>query len=227
MEKVLYVLWAPSSRNELAAALVALEPRGLQINVVDEDVVPAWGGRLKVEDPPMEGMVTVWLDSATARSRSPYEEVLAGATSRMAGYLVTESEPLPNSTRPSRPGERTWGFSQLAFLRRPEWLRPEEFVETWQRIQTTLAMETQSAFRYVQNVVARRLSADAPPWAGIVEECFPIEAMTDLHVFYDAVGDDERLSANMTRMVEAVSQFQDVDSTEVIWTSEYVYRRPW
>ena len=227
MEKVLYVLWAPSSRHELAPALTELEPRGLQLNVVDEHVVPAWGGRLKVEDPPMEGLVTLWLDSATADSRAPYEEILAGATSRLAGYLVTESEPLPNSAHPSRPGERTWGFSQLAFLRRPEWLRPEVFVETWQGVQTTLATETQSTFRYVQNVVARRLSADAPPWAGIVEECFPIEAMTDLHVFYDAVGDDDRLSANMTRMLEAVGQFQDVESTEVIWTSEYVYRRPW
>lgn len=175
----------------------------------------------------MAAMVALWLDSATAAARAPYEAVLDAATSRVAGYLVTESEPLPNTAHPSPAGERTWGFSQLAFLRRPERLRPDEFVETWQRVQTTMAMETQSTFRYVQNVVARRLTIDAPPWAGIVEECFPIEAMVDLHVFYDAVGSDERLSDHMTRMMEAVNQFQDTGATDVVWTSEYVYRRPW
>jgi len=90
-----------------------------------------------------------------------------------------------------------------------------------------MAIETQSTFRYVQNVVVRPLTPGSPPWAGIVEECFPIEAMTDLHAFYDTDGDQARLSDNMSKMMDAVGRFQDRGSTEVIWTSQYVYRTPW
>jgi len=99
-------------------------------------------------------------------------------------------------------------------------------MEAWHRGQTPVAIETQSTFRYVQNVVARPL-VPGPPWAGLVEECFPIEAMTDLHVFYDAVGDDARLARNMERMMESVGRFTDPGQVEVIWTSEYVLHRAW
>lgn len=227
MEKVLYAVWDPPPRAELAAALEALEPRGLQVNLVDSDVVPAWGGHLKVEDPPMDGLVSLWLDTAVDSFRAPFDDLLTRCTSRLAGYLVTESEPLVNRSHPPEPGRRTWGFSQLAFLRRPARLGPEEFVRTWQQVQTAMAMETQSTFRYVQNVVVRALTGDAPPWAAVVEECFPSEAMTDLHVFYDAVGDDGRLADHMRRMAEGVAAFQDPGDTEVIWTSQYFYRSPW
>lgn len=227
MEKALYVLWDPPGPHEMAPALLDLKPRGLQINLVDDQVIPAWGGALKVEDPPMAGLVSLWLDSARPEARAPFEEVLMARTSRLAGYLVTESEPLTNTTHPPVLGRRTWGFSQLAFLRRPERFTQEEFVATWQAVQTDLAMRTQSTFRYVQNVIWRRLLAGSPPWAGIVEECFPMEAMTDLHSFYDAGGDDQRLAENMRSMLETVSRFQDPGATEVIWTSQFVFRSPW
>lgn len=234
----MYVLWRPEGRpapewsaamlHGLVADLLALEPRGLQLNLVDGHVVPAWGGGLVVEAPPPEAVVSLWLDTAVPAARQPFETRLAdpGIAARLAGYLVTESEPIVNTAHPAGPGTRTWGFSQVAFLRRPERLAVDEFIDTWHRGQTPVAIETQSTFRYVQNVVARAL-LPGPPWAGIVEECFPAEAMTDLHVFYDAVGDEERLARNMTRMMESVGRFTDPGQVEVIWTSQYVLRTPW
>src|SRR5882724_3614841 len=118
MEKALYLMWRPPGtdgaafadavRQELAARLVALGARGLQLNLVDQDVIAAWGGRLVGEQPPPDGLVSLWLDTAVPPARRPYEEVLARFTSRVAGYLVTESEPLRNTAHPSRGGERTW-----------------------------------------------------------------------------------------------------------------------
>jgi hypothetical protein len=236
MEKAIYVMWRPPGtdgpafaagvRHELAAQLLAVGARGLQLNLVDEDVLPAWGGRLALAHQPPDGVLSLWLDSASPAARRPYEEIMAGYTARLAGYLVTESEPLRNTTHPPQAGQRTWGFAQIAFLRRPAALTVDEFLERWLEGQTAVAVETQSTFRYVQNVVSRPLTPEDPPLAGIVEECFPIEAMTDLHSFYDAVGDDERLAKNMERMMDSVGRFSDPGQIEVIWTSQFVLLDP-
>jgi hypothetical protein len=77
----------------------------------------------------------------------------------------------------------------------------------------------------VQDVVVRPLTPDAPTIDGIVEECFPIEALTDLHAFFDAVGDDDRLAANLGRMNESVERFGASASIDVVPTSEYVMQR--
>lgn len=236
----MYVLWRPTSRNDSDWSSFLREQvaprildcttgiRGLQLNLVDEHVIPAWGGSLVVDGPPPSGVVSVWLDTAVPAVRQPLETLLAGpeVSGRLAGFLVTESEPLVNVAHHPVPGTRTWGFAQVAFLRRPDRLSPEEFIDAWHNGQTPVAIDTQSTFRYVQNVVARPL-VPGPPWVGLVEECFPIEAMTDLHVFYDSVGDDEQLGRNMSRMMESVGRFTDPGQVEAIWTSQYVVRDAW
>jgi hypothetical protein len=143
----------------------------------------------------------------------------------LAAYLVTESEPLPDAS-PAPPGERTRGFANLAFLRRPAALERVTWLSRWQDDHTHVAIETQSTFRYVQDVVVRPLTDGAPPVDGIVEECFPIEALTDLHAFFDAVGDDDRLARNLGRMNDSVSAFGANEAIDVVPTSEYVIRRP-
>jgi hypothetical protein len=233
VEKVDYVVWRPSGttraafadalRGPVAEELLAAGARGLQVNVADEAVA---GGLMKLvhTDPQMEAVLGVWVDSAAATSRAPFDAAV-GAAGRFAAYLVTESEPLTDAS-PAPPGERTRGYANLAFLRRPPALEPADWLSRWQDDHTAVAIETQPTFRYVQDVVVRPLTAGAPPVDGIVEECFPIEALTDLHAFFDAVGDDDRLARNLGRMNDSISAFGANESIDVVPTSEYVLRRP-
>ena len=57
-------------------------------------------------------------------------------------------------------------------------------------------------------------------WDAIVEETFPIEALTDPKVFYDA-GDDDELKANADRMLESCRRFLDFEPMEWTHMSEY------
>jgi hypothetical protein len=178
--------------------------------------------RLVATEPQMEAVVSMWVDSANDALRRPFEDLLHGAADRIAGYLVTESEPLPNSAHPAPPGERTFGFANLAFLRRPAALPYDEWLDLWLNHHTQLAIDTQSTFGYVQNVVVRRLTADGPPFDAIVEELFPPDALTDLHSFFDADDDDEKLSRNMALMDESTTRFGANQSVDVVPTSRYV-----
>jgi hypothetical protein len=235
MEKVVYVLWrregdsveafAERIRGHVAPSLLDLGVRGLQVNVAD-DAVAAAMVRLVELDPQMEAVVSVWIETVMDRVRRPIEDVLAGATAKVAAYLVTESAPLRNTTRVAAPGERTEGFSNLAFLRRPDRLTREAWLDAWQNGHSQLACDTQSTFGYTQNVVVRALTEGAPAFDGIVEELFPLEALTDLHAFFDAVGDDEKLTKNMTAMGESTERFGASESIDVVPTSQYVFASP-
>jgi hypothetical protein len=90
-------------------------------------------------------------------------------------------------------------------------------------VQRDTAIETQSTFSYVRNEIVRALTPESPPWAAIVEECFPIGALDDPMVFYDARGSVERLAAHQKRMFEAVQQFIALDEIECHPMSEYVF----
>jgi hypothetical protein len=234
VEKVDYVLWRPAGmsphvfaetlRSPVADALLGLGVRGLQLNVADEHVAGAVM-RMAHLDPQMEAVLGVWVDSASAARRRRVDEVVAQVAEPWAAYLVTESERLRDAD-PAPLGERTRGFANLAFLRRPVTLDPATWLSRWQDDHTGVAIETQSTFRYVQDVVVRGLTPGAPPVAGIVEECFPTEALTDLHAFFDAGGDDDRLSDHLGRMNESVNRFGAGESIDVVPTSEYVLRTP-
>jgi hypothetical protein len=65
------------------------------------------------------------------------------------------------------------------------------------------------------------LTAEAPPFRGIVEECFPPEAMHDSQTFYDAVGDEAKHQRHQKLMMESCAKFIDFDRIDVIATSEY------
>lgn len=235
MEKVVYVLWRPHGdsvdafaerlRGDVAQALLDLGIDGLQVNVAD-DAVEAAMVRLVELDPQMEAVVSVWVGSVMDSVRRPIETVLAGAASKVAGYLVTESTPLRNTSRVAALGERTAGFANLAFLRQPARLSREAWLDAWQNGHSQLAIDTQSTFGYTQNVVVRPLTDDAPAFDGIVEELFPPEALTDLHAFFDAVGDDDKLTKNMKAMGESTERFGASESIDVVPTSQYVFASP-
>lgn len=235
MEKLIYVFWRGDEDpvrlrerfvSEVEPKLLALGVERLQLNVADlgdlSDAVEHL--RLSSGDATKpDGFVSFWLSSAWRRE--PAERLIAGAFARIAGYSVVESTVLPNVAHPPRAGERTYGFSQVTFLQVPPRLTYEEWRNIWANDHTRIGVETQANFRYVQNVVVQALTPDAPPWRGIVEESFPPEALRDLHVFYDAVGDEARLQRHLEQMMASCARFIDFDRVDVIATSEYV-RQP-
>ena len=141
----------------------------------------------------------------------------------IAGYLVTESLILDDRAR--RPvGERSHGFSLIGFLQRPPRLSEDEWLRIWLGSHTDVAVGTQSTFRYVQNVVARTLTPDAPPLDALVEEGFPTAALDSPQAFYDAVGDDARYQRHLDRMMTSCHRFIDFDRIDSLPTSEYPIR---
>jgi len=239
VEKVVYVVWAPPEEHRKVAAglrgpagqkLLDRSTRGLQINVVDDAVIPPlFAAPLEAGQPAIAAVVNLWLDSARDGARGTHDDIVAGLGSTWAGYLVTESEPIVPA-EPPEVGARMEGFAQMVLLRRPAHLERSAWLEAWQGGHTQVAIDTQSTFRYVQNIVARSFGPMAHDdelgeiWA-VVEECFPVGAMTDLAVFYDAVGDEERLKRHGALMMESVGRFMEPGSPPMTWTSEYILRR--
>lgn len=223
MEKLVYLLFADADAPgaELRAALVegaapalrAAGAREIAVNVHDDAV--AAGTPIRKSDPPIRAMVSFWLECAD--DRGPCEEALAARARRAAGYLVVESRPLVHE-RPV--GARTPGMNQVTCISRKPGLDEEAFFRIWHEDHRIVAVETQSTVGYVRNVVARRLTAGAPAWDGIVEETFPLEALTDPRVFYDARSDEE-LERNLRRMVASCRRFLDFEPLECTPMSEY------
>jgi hypothetical protein len=229
MEKLVYVVWrqpgvSPEAFRKTVCGPVAgqLGEAGAQriaASLVDEQVQDKLGQRLTRLDPPPDGIVSFWLDSAD--DRGACQVALEPVTSRVAGYLVVESVPLLNTTRGAPLGERTPGVNMVALIERPERLAWDPWIAIWHERHRIVALETQCTFAYVRNVVVRPLTPYAPPWEGIVEEGFPAEAIGNPAVWYCAEDDPAKLARNIQRMVESCQAFLDLERVESHPTSEY------
>lgn len=230
MEKLLYAFWrgAESADNlrqrflrDVGPSLSALGAERVQLNVADfADLSGALVNfTLHNTEPVPDGIVSFWLTSAFRRE--PAEQLLSRTFARIAGYEVAESTILPNVRHRPRAGERTYGFSQVTFLQIPPRLTYEAWRRVWFHEHTPVGIATQANFLYVHNVVVMPLTADAPPFRGIVEECFPPEALRDSQAFYDAVGDEPRHQRHQKLMMDSCTKFIDFDRIDVIATSEY------
>ncbi len=235
MEKVIYLLWRDPRasraefdqrlRDDLAPRLVELGALGVQLNISDE-AVSAAAPTVSATRPQTEAFVSLWLHTANAERRRPFDDAVAQAASRFAAYLVTESQPLANTRHPSAPGQRTTGFAQVAMFACPPRLARAQWLELWLAQHTQLAIDTQSTFFYVQNVVARALTFDAPPFDAIVEEGFPQEAFGSQSGFYGAAGDKEKLRRHRAAMFESTQRFIDADRLDVVQTSQWIVKAP-
>ena len=232
MEKVMYPVWKHETDSsadfkqkllgKVSEQLIGLGVHRLRINVVDEDVAPANPIRIENTRPPISGMISMWVD--TAINCQPVEKVIKNAVARLAGYLVTESEPIVNTKYVVPDGRRTPGMSQVVFLQKPLRLSYQHWLEIWLGSHTQVAIDTQSTFGYRQNVIVRPLTYAAPPYDAIVEENFPEAAMTDRMVFFDSVGDAEKFKQRQQAMMASCVRFIDFDKIDCIPTSEYVMK---
>lgn len=214
MEKLIYALWRdPGTTREAfnerllgeVAQAVAPHVTSLRINVQDETVREGNSSFFVITDPQMEAVAQVWVDTAYPPARAPIEAALGEVASRIEGWLVVESMPLPNTSHPT--GLPTEGFSQIVFIEKPAAVEHETWRARWQNGHTAVALETQSSFEYAQNLVVRPLTEGAAPYAAIVEECFPLEARRDKALFYDASGDPAKEAENEARMMASCANF--------------------
>ncbi len=230
MEKVIAVLmradadeeWCVRQRGPVADALLELGLPGLAVNVRD-DAVRQSLMTLTTLDPPVAAVVSMWTQQCYGDQMTAALDILAKQCEQLGAYLVTESVPLPAPA--GQPGAPTPGLANIALLRRPADMDQDTWLTRWQRHHTAVAIETQSIFGYTQNWVVRALTTDAPGIAGIVEELFPAEAITDLKAFFGAA-DDNDLQHRLGRMVASTSAFGANENIDTVPTSRYVFATP-
>jgi EthD domain len=214
--------WCAQLRGRVAEGILDLGVPGLSVNVRDAAV----RGSLMTFttlDPPLAAVVSLWTQQSYGTQVAEAVALLEKECQSAAAYLVTESVPLAPPRVES--GERTPGLANIALLRRPAHLDRDTWLQRWHVGHTPVAIETQSTFGYTQNVVVRALTPDAPAVDGIVEELFPLDAVTSLHAFFGAADDDD-LRDRMNRMVASTSAFGAHENIDTVPTSRYVLRTP-
>jgi hypothetical protein len=215
--------------DTLAPTLLALEPRALTIDLDDE------GAQVPPPLPPPEGenpiraVVSIWLD--TYEHRVPFEAAMRDHSSRIAGYLVTESlyrDYGGNQWAPMRDwpdGYRSPGLLTVTCMELKRGMTYEQWLDFWHNQQSPMSEAIQPRARYVRNAVARPITPDAPAFLGIVEEAWPsVEHLTDPMLFYRGEGSTDRLNENFATMIEHVGTFIDFDTMRNMTMSEWQLR---
>jgi hypothetical protein len=214
--------WCARLRAHVAADLLDIGLPGLTINVRDAEVRESLM-TLTTMDPPVVAFVSVWVQQSYGEQVQAATALLQQECGDVAAYLVTESVPLPPP--PTVAGQRTAGLANVALLRRPADMYEVTWLSRWHIDHTLVAIQTQSTFGYSQNAVVRPLTSGAPAISAIVEELFPIEAISDLHAFFGAADDDD-LRNRMERMLASTAAFGANENVDTVPTSRYVYRSP-
>ena len=188
---------------------------GISVNVDDEGVADGSGVKIRLSDPPIRAMVSFWMQNAD--DRSPCEAALDAEAASLAGYLVVESRPLVHEPPV---GERAKGANLVTCIKEKPDISYAEFIDRWNIEHKRVAIETQSTFAYARNAVVRRLTEEGADWDGIVEESFPIEALTDPLAWY-ACDSKEEHKRRLARMMDSVNAFLDLSALESTPMSEY------
>lgn len=202
-------LFEPALRDSLRQVGATV----FQVNVDDAVVDDA----LRMDSGvPITAVVFIWTDGDVSDALA----VVAGATdASVEGYRVDERIRLDR--RPCADGERCDVVDQIAFLRKPDSMTYEEYMDDWLLRHTAVAIRTQNTVAYVQNVVEETLTPSTPAVVGIVEEHFPMASLTDPHELYGSRGDDEELERRMRELLDSVMAFGAHLGLDLVPTSQY------
>jgi EthD domain len=231
MEKVVAALWAGPDENReafnarllasLPKALIAAGASEVRLNLRDAEVEPAAALIQQWQNPQQDAVVQFWLPSSNAMFRQGIDAAISAHSHRFAAWLVAESTVIANTAHPVAIGQRGFGWSQASFISfRPDLSRAEA-IAIWHAHHTRVAIETQSNFEYIQNLVVMPLTEGAPAYDAFVEECFPPEAMTSPHAFFDALGDEAKFHEHLGMMMDSCNRFIDFTRIDIIPTSQY------
>lgn len=239
MEKIVYLIEHKINKDELynfctselIPQLQGLGASNINFGVADEAVSAADEKRYLTTASDFNIYLTFFLPTALMLDGWLAEEsgkklsALLKTTSRYDRYVVNESlvlDPTANLENNDDQIRRVSGWMQLALLTKPEKMSRENWLETWLYSHTQIAVETQSTFGYIQNLVQRILPDTRLAIDGVVTEHFPDAAMTSLEAFYAADDDSEKQQENEQAMMESCARFIDFSSINVIPMSAYI-----
>lgn len=197
----------------LHARLAGAGVRRFQVNLDDDAVATAM--RI-VTDEPIAAIVSAWGAPGPDVAR-----VLTEAGLRVHGWVVEERRPLDPPE--AADGSRADTLANVALLRRPDDLSHDEWLHRWLVDHTQIAIDTQATFGYVQNIVIRAITENAPQVDALVEELFPTEAANDIHAFYGSGGDKGELTRRITRLMDSCARFGADRDLNLVPSSRYLY----
>lgn len=221
MPKIIVVVRADVSGEQLVGpslreALASAGASALQVNLDDAAVAAAM--RFGPGDP-VAAVVSVWAEGDPHAIAGLVSDAVGGAP--IDAYLVTERVRLDPAPVPD--GTRSDVLAQVALLRRPEGMSLEDYLAYWMLEHTPIAIRTQATSAYVQNVVEEVLTPGSPELSGIVEEHFPMAAISDPHAFYGSGGDDEELNRRMAELMASVRRFGADQGLDLVPTSRFFW----
>jgi len=178
---------------------------------------------------PLHALISLWVDAVDYRA--PFEDLLASAAPRLAGYSVVESLYRDyggnqwSSPRSWPDGVRSPGVLTVALLQQHPDQTFEEWMTRWHTRISPITEAIQPRTRYVRNAVFRAVTDGAPPLRGIVEEAWPSLAhVTDPMLFYCGDGDAERMNAHISQMIEEINAFVDLSTLRSVTMSEWILK---
>lgn len=220
--------------GETVPALTGAGAVGLDLHLDDDEALIEGPAPCPGSELPYRAVVSLWLSAHD--QRRGVEEVLEDLGVRTAGYLVTESvfagsEPGGSvaHSHAAHPGERRGagngatrspGISTVAVVRRNPAFDVRSFREFWYGHQSPMSGEVQPRLHYTRNTVVHPVTPGAPPYDGIVVECWPsVEVVTDPIAFH---GGPEVGEENLRVMLDSVTQLFDLASLRSLAMSEYL-----
>ncbi len=211
--------------RECAPRLLDLSPERLVVYVSDPESHIRSPSPFRPGGQPICATAEVWLDAS--RSPTPFERALREAPFDVAGYRVEESVYREYGGNPHAgprfwpDGERSPGLALVSLLERPARLDPGEWLRRWHETMSPVSEAIQPRTRYVRNLVLEAVTPDAPPFAGIVVECWPSPRhVTNPFLFFGAGGPIE-LALHMGRILRAVTSFLDISRIRTSPAGEY------
>lgn len=171
---------------------------------------------------PKQGFICFW--QQTPQLPQGLSNLLAKHQVTFQDYIACESKPLSlDKANFNNQSKRVAlkHFHQVALLKKPEALSHQQFLDTWLNDHTTIAIETQSTFSYTQNILnAVKQRGEWPLMDAMVEESFPLEAMTNREVFFNSAGNEEQMNSRQQTMINSCLRFIDFDNFDCISTQQ-------
>jgi len=202
--------------DRLVPQLLRMNPEKLKIDITE--VKPP---RLSILPLKRSGlaMISVW-DNLADRAKH-WQDEMAGISSSVAGYKVTESTPLAYK-KDWDDGKVSPGAVMLTLMRKNPSMSYEQFMKEWFEHHTPMAMRIHPLWNYIRNVVETAVIEGSPPMDGIVEEHF--RRLRDVTNPARYFGGPFRMVPNMVRVGLHSNKFLQISGVENYLVTEYHIR---
>lgn len=211
--------------EQVAPRLLALGAERLTVTVADEAADVPGPNPFVPKGLPV-ALVSVWSDGGA----EPFIAEVRSAGFVVHGYEVDETVPTTyGDNRHAAPrdwpdGVRSRGVTAVSLIEQHPNLDYDEWVRRWHGRMSPVSERIQPRTRYVRNRVLRALTPDAPPWAAIVEECWPSpKHVSNPFLFYGA-SNPVTLVWNSLQILAAVTAFTRLTRVRTFMASEWFIR---